>query len=251
MATGWDEISKQEPFLDRGKITTAVVTGEHPFNVPGFHNMFRSMTEIDYYPQHMDQFVQDWGHVRTRYDAVLFFNWHLDIPPQNERGWWQKGTKEALEELGETEQGIVVLHHAIGAFPRWAFWSELVGIPDQDRMFTFTLDRLRAAFADGTAVMGTVPIEVSDPVHPITRGLSAWDISGETWGPFVGNPDSGCNVLLTTDHPKSALKAMAWTHQFRNARVFCLQPGHDNDSYADPNFRTVLSRGIQWVARRL
>jgi type 1 glutamine amidotransferase len=33
--------------------------------------------------------------------------------------------------------------------------------------------------------------------------------------------------------------------------VFCLQPGHNNDSYADPIFRTVLSRGIQWAAGRL
>ena len=48
-----------------------------------------------------------------------------------------------------------------------------------------------------------------------------------------------------------AMKAMAWTHQFKNARVFCLQPGHNNDNYADLSFRTVLSRGIQWAARRL
>ena len=39
--------------------------------------------------------------------------------------------------------------------------------------------------------------------------------------------------------------------QFRNARVFCLQPGHNNDSFADPSVRTVLSRGIQWAAGRL
>jgi type 1 glutamine amidotransferase len=37
-------------------------------------------------------------------------------------------------------------------------------------------------------------------------------------------------------------------NQFKKARVFCLQPGHNNDSYADPQFRTVLSRGIQWAA---
>jgi type 1 glutamine amidotransferase len=47
------------------------------------------------------------------------------------------------------------------------------------------------------------------------------------------------------------LKSLAWTHQFGKARVFGLLPGHSNDSYADPSFRTVLSRGIQWAARRL
>jgi hypothetical protein len=246
LAISSDERTTEEPFPDTGKITTAVVTGEHPFDVPGLHNMFRAMPEVDYYLQHLDQFVSDQAHVRTRYDVVLFYNLHLDIPPENERGWWQGGTKEALEELGETEQGIVVLHHAIGAFPGWAFWSELVGIPDQDRMSGFSLDRLFATFA-----FEPVRIEVPDPGHPITRGLSAWDMPGELWGPMMGNPGPECHVLLTTDHRKARLKAVAWTRQVKNARVFVLQPGHDNDHYADQNFRTVLSRGIQWVAGRL
>ena len=81
MATGRDEMIVQEPFPDKGKVTVAVVTGEHPFNVPGFHNMFRCLPAIDYYPQHLDQFVADWGKVRTRYVVVLFFHWHLDTPP--------------------------------------------------------------------------------------------------------------------------------------------------------------------------
>jgi len=95
-----DEVMKREPFPDAGKVTTAVVIGEHPFNVPGFTNMLRNMPEIDGYLQPLDQFVADWGHVRTRYDVVLFYNWHLDTPPDNERGWWQEGTQEALEQLG-------------------------------------------------------------------------------------------------------------------------------------------------------
>ncbi|MEE8389693.1 MAG: ThuA domain-containing protein [Anaerolineae bacterium] len=245
MPTMSEEIIKWEPFPDTGQITTAVVTGEHPFNVPGFHTLFRSLPDVAYYPQHMDQFVADWGNVRTRYDVVLLFNWHLDTPPGNERGWWQSGTKEALEQLGETKQGIVVLHHAIAAFPQWEFWSELVGIPHESRTFTF--DQVPDAIVFGE----TLHIEIADPEYPISRGLSALDIYGETWGFFAGPPGPGCHTLLTTDHPKMRMKAMAWTHQFRNARVFCLQPGHNNDTWADPNFRTVLSRGIQWVAGRL
>ena len=250
MATGLDEMIKRNPFPNEGKIATAVVTGEHPFDVPGFHNLFRSLPEVDYYPQHMDQFVADWGKVRTQYDVVLFFNWHLDTPPSNQRGWWQKGTNEALEQLGETEQGIVVLQHAIIAFPQWEFWSKLVGISHRDR--TFTPNEFSAAVKDGSVVFSeTLHTEISDPNHSISRGLSAWDVRGETWGPFIGDPGSDCHVPLTTDHPKAALKAMAWIRQFRKARVFCLQPGHDNDSFADPNFRTVLPRGIQWAAGRL
>jgi type 1 glutamine amidotransferase len=56
---------------------------------------------------------------------------------------------------------------------------------------------------------------------------------------------------MTTDHPKMRMQAVAWTHTFGNARVYCLQPGHDNGAWAHETFRTVLWRGIQWVAGRL
>jgi len=241
-----DEVIKREPFPDTDKVTTAVVTGEHPFNVPGFLNMFRSLPEIDSYPQHLDQFVADWGRVRSRYEVVLFYNWHLDTPPGNERGWWQGGTKEALEQLVETEQGIVLLHIGITAFLQWDFWSRLTGIPHQDRgVDPKNLDPSELSFGE------TLHIEVADPDHPITHGLDAFELYGETWGSWRLKPGPECRILLTTDHPKMAMKAMAWTHQFKNARVFCLQPGHNNDSYADLTFRRVLARGIKWAAGRL
>ena len=90
------EMMEREPFPSKEAITVAVVEGEHPYNVPAFHRLFRSLPGIDAYPQHLDQFVNDWGNVRTQYDVVLFFNWHLDTPPENEHGWWQKGTMQVL-----------------------------------------------------------------------------------------------------------------------------------------------------------
>jgi type 1 glutamine amidotransferase len=33
--------------------------------------------------------------------------------------------------------------------------------------------------------------------------------------------------------------------------VFCFAAGHDNQTWIDESFRTVLRRGIQWAARRL
>jgi hypothetical protein len=117
---------------------------------------------------------------------------------------------------------LAVLHHAIAAFPQWEFWSGLVGIPHEGRTFTF--DQVLDAIAFGE----TLHIEIADPEHPISRGLSAWDTYGETWGLFDGPPDPECHTLVTTDHPKMRMRAMAWTHQFRSARGFCLQPGHSS-----------------------
>ena len=48
-----------------------------------------------------------------------------------------------------------------------------------------------------------------------------------------------------------SMKTLAWTRQYKNARVFCCQSGHDNQVFADSNFRTVIARGIQWLAGRI
>ena len=77
------------------------------------------------------------------------------------------------------------------------------------------------------------------------QGVTDWEIVDEVYTlPAVGGD---ATVLLTTDHPRST-PTLAWTRQHRAARVFCYQSGHDRRVYEDPGFRTVLERGIRWVA---
>jgi uncharacterized protein len=243
MTTTRIEPSVPKPLSDTGDIATAVVTGGHAFDVPAFHHLLRTLPHVDAYPQHMEDFVANYGNVRSRYEVILLFNWTMDTPTDD--GFrWPKGTTQALQQLATTSQGIVVLHHALASFPQWPFWSELVGIPHQDRIFTLEQDL-------NLEMEARLHIEVVDAEHPITQGLHDWDMIGEAWGYFSGKPDADCHILLTTEHPKMPIGVMAWTHTFGNARVFCLQPGHDNHSWAHPHFRTLLSRGIQWAAGRL
>ena len=84
--------------------------------------------------------------------------------------------------------------------------------------------------------------------HPITHGMTDFEMIDETY--LMDEPGEGSEILLTTDHDVS-MKNIAWVRQFRNARVFCYQSGHDNQTYADLNFRKVLERGIHWVTGRL
>ena len=53
--------------------------------------------------------------------------------------------------------------------------------------------------------------------------------------------------LLQTNHELS-MKTIAWTRQVKRARVFCLQSGHDNDTWEEPAFRRVVEQGIAWCA---
>lgn len=215
-----------------GQIKTAVITGHHPFDVPAFHAAFRSMPEIDFYPQHMEEFAADFGERRVEYEVLLFFNFHQETPG-SEGHQSDQATLAALKQLGESGQGIFILHHGLLAYPQWQLWADLVGI--QDRSFGVRMDQ-------------NLKIQVTNSQHPVTCGLSDWKMLDETY--VMAEPDGDSEILLSTDDPNS-MKSIAWTRRYRNARVFCFQSGHDHHAYANPNFRLVIGRGIQWVAGRI
>lgn len=207
-------------------LRVAVVTGGHTFDVLNFHKLFRELAGVDAYIQHMEDFVATPEAVRDAYDVVVFYHMLMQGPPDGP-------LKNALAHLGATEQGILVLHHALLAHPEWAVWSEVVGIPN--RKFWFYHDQ-------------SIPVQVAKRDHPITLGLEPWTTQDETY--TMADAGEGSEILLTTDHPKS-MKKLAWTRTYRKSRVFCFQCGHDNAGWSNPNFRTVLHRGIQWCARTL
>jgi len=90
----------------------------------------------------------------------------------------------ALEHLGETPQGIFVLHHGIFAYPQWPAWDQIVGIKDP---------------RFGYQIGGNAHVEVADPRHPITRGMRAWDMIDKTY--TMADAGGGSHVLLATNHP--------------------------------------------------
>ncbi len=218
---------------DDRRVRLAVVTGGHPFDVVNFHRLFRRFVEVDAYVQHLEHFATSSQEVRDAYDAVLFYFMPTQDPTEERRDRHARTPLSALEALGQSEQGIVVLHHALLAYRTWPVWGELVGIGDR----TF-----------GYQAGQTVPVEVADPDHPVTRGLAPWSMVDETY--TMGEPGEGSTPLLSTDHPDS-MKTLAWTRTHGRARVFCLECGHDNQTWMDHNFREVLRRGILWSAGRL
>jgi hypothetical protein len=217
-----------------GRVRVAVVTGGHAYDVVNFHRLFRELPGVDAYIQHMDDFASTPAELRDAYDVALFYIMLMEGPTDEGRPWYEGKPRAALSHLGETEQGIVVLHHALLAYPTWELWDEVVGVPDR-REFGYDMDQ-------------TLRIAVTATEHHITAGLRAWEMVDETY--TMNEPGDDNTVLLTTDHPKS-MTSIAWTREFRNSRVFCFQSGHDNQTWIDASFREVLARGIQWCARRI
>jgi len=207
-------------------ITTAVITGDHPFEVVEFIDLLYGLPGIRFYPQSLANFADDMSHARNWYDVLLFFNMHREPPNES--------TRIVLESLGESEQGLLFLHHGMLAFWEWPLWGDIVGV--------------RHPGTFGYAIGETVHVQVADPEHPVTRELHAWTTVDEVYELDDASP--GSHVLLTTDHPQS-MKTLAWTRQHKQSRVFVTALGHDKLAYADPNFQELLLRGIQWAAGRI
>jgi hypothetical protein len=211
-------------------ISVAVVTGGHAYDVINFHRLFRSLAGVEAVIQHMDDFASSPPQVRESYDAVLFYTMLMQGPANEGQPWYAGRPKDALERLGSTPQGIFVLHHALLAYPQWPVWSEIVGIAD--RKFGYHIGQ-------------KLHVNVVDAQHPITRGMHDWDMIDETY--TMAKPGGESKILLTVEHPKS-MKAIGWTRQFKKSRVFCLESGHDNQTWANAGFREVLRRGLLWCA---
>ncbi|OGJ92310.1 MAG: hypothetical protein A2268_06155 [Candidatus Raymondbacteria bacterium RifOxyA12_full_50_37] len=214
-------------------LSVAMLTGEHPYDVPAFTAMlrFRLFNGIDFFIQSLDDFVCDYGRCRTKYDVVIFYNFHKDLAEKHP-AWWQGNRKKTLLDLGKTRQGIIVLHHGLCTFPKWPFWSRLIGITD--RKNTYTIDQ-------------SLSVSVQDRCHPVMRGLSSWTINDDAFI-LAGKRLRGSKILLTTDHPKS-MPALAWTRSFGKARVFCCALGHGAEAYNHPAFQKLLYNALYWTAQ--
>ncbi|MCG9129355.1 ThuA domain-containing protein [Candidatus Poribacteria bacterium] len=200
----------------------AVVTGEHGFREKDFDAVFRSMEDIEFIREDLDIFVDDPN--QKEYETVVFYNFHRPYPTDQQA--------KAILDLTERGQGMVILHHAILAFPNWESYSEMCGI--HDREFDYSPKQ-------------TLQVQVTDPNHPITKGLTNWEMGDETY--LMKSADEESTILLTVDHPNS-MDVIGWAREYRNSRIFCLQSGHDNVTYSDPNFRIVLHQGIKWCAKK-
>lgn len=216
-------------------IKVAVVTGGHRYDVPNFHQLFRQMPDLDVYIQHIEDFASSSREVREAYDVLLFYIMMVEGPTDEGLPGYAGKPKSALAQLGQTAQGIFLLHHALLAYPHWPVWHALTGLTEPWAGFGYEHDR-------------TLQVHIADPDHPITQGLKPWEMIDETYQ--MNEPDGDSHILLTLEAERS-MRAIGWTRHYKQSRVFCLQSGHDNQTWQNAQFRTLIQRGILWCAGKL
>lgn len=221
---------------DQEPLKVLVVTGTHNYNHPAFDTMIESFSGMECTIMEMGK---DPGSLfesgdEFPYDAIVMYNYKQSLSPEHQQN---------LVEILNSGVGLTVLHHAIAGFPGWLDYENIIGatyvLKEQTRG---TKHYLRPTWKHGV----DMNIKVEDPGHPITKGVEDFTIHDETYKAWVYH--DGNHMLLSTENELSNTQ-IAWTRTKGNTHVFCIQLGHDEQTFENEHYRQLLKQGIKWTAK--
>jgi type 1 glutamine amidotransferase len=218
------------------KIRVLLVTGGHDYETNQFQAMFAANSAITVqsvvHPK-----AHEWlkAEAAKSYDVIVMYD------------MWAKILDEAradfIARLKEGK-GLVALHHSLGSYQDWPEYRQIIG----------GQYLLKKQVVDGKECPASTykhdvvfKVRVEPTRHPITRGVSDFQIHDETYGGVYVNADS--QPLLTTDEATST-KTIGWARAYEGTRVATIQLGHDHLAYENPNYRKLVAQAIAWVAKR-
>ncbi|HVM49781.1 MAG TPA: ThuA domain-containing protein [Candidatus Acidoferrum sp.] len=219
-----------------GKIRVLLVTGGHGFEREPFLKLFRDNPEITCtWVEHPNAHTMLTAEASKSWDVLVMYDFNQKIS--------EAAQADFLARLKEGK-GLVVLHHAIAAYPEWPEYWNIVGAHYYLAATNVAgVAKKRSGWKEGLHFR----IHVADPAHPVTRGMTDFDTHDEAYKWF--DVSTECHPLWTTDEAESN-KVIAWAKSYKGARVVYIQSGHDHFAYENPNYQQMVRQAIEWVARR-
>jgi len=147
--------------------------------------------------------------------------------------------RRILKDFVERGGGLVALHTAVICFDDWPGWKDLIG----------------GAWVWGQSFhppYGPITVRPTAVDHPITAGLSDFELADEVYSNMDLAPD--IVPLLSGSANGAASKGiwpMLWAREVGAGRVVCNTLGHDRASLEQATHRRILCNGARWAARRL
>jgi type 1 glutamine amidotransferase len=219
-----------------GKLKVLVVTGGHGFEEKEFFEAFEANKGIAFTHAEHSKGTSD---VYDRpdlysYDVVVLYDMVQKITDE------QKAKFKGLFERGI---GLVVMHHALASYqPSWPEFERIIGgtYPEPADQ------RGKVTEKFGYEHDVDVPVKIVAKEHPITAGLSDFELNDEIYWGFRTSAD--VTPLITTTHPKSG-KPLAWARTEGKSRVAYIQLGHGPSAFKNENFRKMVGNAIGWAGK--
>ncbi len=161
------------------------------------------------------------------YDVLLL---HFKNYDPLQRGEQAKANLVSFVKQGK---GLVLLHFACGAFEDWPEFADLAGRVWDKK----TSHDPRGPFT----------VQITDPDHPVVRGMKDFQADDELYICLVGNRPIH---VLATAHSKLTGKdhPMAFVFEYGKGRVFHTPLGHDVQSFKMSGVSELIRRGTAWAA---
>ena len=213
------------------KIKILIITGGHGFEYKPFYNLFTSLSNISYdtlrHPK-VNPLIA--SAEIEKYDALVFYDMGDSIEPSHQ---------QAYIDLLNKGKSMIFLHHSLVSYQRWPEFIKIVGGQYHTNRVVVNGDTLSATYEHDVMI----PVKVEDKNHPITRGISDFEIFDEIYGGVEILPT--VKPLLSTSHPKS-MKYLAWVNHYGKSEVVYIQLGHGPTGFSNPNFKKLVQQAIEW-----
>ncbi|GHT28597.1 hypothetical protein FACS189432_06760 [Bacteroidia bacterium] len=170
----------------------------------------------------------------------------LDYPPYH---WTADAEKAFIKYIDEGQGGWIGFHHAsllgeFDGFQMWKWFSDFLG--------GIRYKNYIAHLTNGTA-------RVEKPTHPVMRDVSAsFVIPDDEFYTYDKSPRPNVEVLANVDEwsyqPASDIKMgdhpIVWSNPRKAARNVYFQIGHSPKLFRTPDFVTMLTNAIRWMAEK-
>ena len=147
------------------------------------------------------------------------------------RIWMTSDQEQAVAEFVRGGKAFLNLHNSMGLYPEGGEYLKLVG----GRYI-------------GHGPLERFHVEVTDPSHPIAKGLASWFAADEQHTPPNDIPVR--TFLRSRSHDGRVTANAGWTHEPGQGRVCHLAPGHTRDALHHPMFQLAMRNAIEWCLRR-
>ncbi|MDE0014950.1 MAG: ThuA domain-containing protein [Candidatus Poribacteria bacterium] len=158
------------------------------------------------------------------YDTVLFYTDVGELTVAQENG---------LLNYIQTGGGFFGLHTAAASFRESKGYHGMLN-----------------GFFNGHSPYMDFTVNVSDPNHPITEGLTDFQATDELYY-LKHNPNTSHHLMHAYDETKDETHVMAFHHTYGEGRVFYFALGHDMAVLENPSFQKIIRRGALWAGNRL